>query len=240
MPVPARRPDDSGTVYGGRPAARPRLSGDPLLRAALAVGVVGVLLGVFFATGVLGGGGDQPVVPAAAGAPTAAGPTPAANPTTDQPAPTTPAAPSPTPPAAPGPPTGPKVFRAVASNLCLGVDGSGEKAAAQLAACTGGPEQQWVANPVSGDVVTLTNAAYGLCLDVEGVSGDDGAKIQQFPCNGGANQQWRLVPTGTGPVLLAPLHSGKCGQVDDGGTEAGDDVEQAACAGGVEQQWLVG
>ncbi|MEV1145303.1 RICIN domain-containing protein [Micromonospora sp. NPDC049799] len=241
MSAPAHRPDESGTVYGGGRAARPGLPGDPLLRTALIVGVVGVLLGVFFATGVLGGGGDEPVVPAAAGAPTAeAEPTP----TPVEPEPTTPAAPSDTPSAppttAPAPVSGPKVFRAVASGLCFGVDGSGEKATAQLAACTGGPEQQWVANPVAPDVVTLTNAAYGLCLDVEGASGDDGTKLQQFPCHGQANQQWRMAATGTGPVLLVALHSGKCAQVDDGGTEAGDDVEQAPCGGGVEQQWLVG
>ncbi|WP_325049238.1 RICIN domain-containing protein [Micromonospora deserti] len=90
------------------------------------------------------------------------------------------------------------------------------------------------------DVVTLTNAAHGQCLDVEGGSTDDGTKLLQFPCHGRVNQQWRLTPTGTGPVLLVAVHSGKCGQVDDGGTEAGDDVEQVPCSGAVEQQWIVG
>ncbi|MGN9779272.1 RICIN domain-containing protein [Micromonospora sp. H33] len=240
MSVPAERPDPSGTVYGRR-AARPGLPRDPLLRVAVLVGVVGVLLGAFFATGVLGGGDDAPVVPAAAGTPSAATePTPSAS----EPAPTTPAAPSPTPSAtpsaAPVPLTGPKVFRGVASNRCLGLDGGGEKAIAQLADCTGGPEQQWVANPVGADLVTLTNAATGMCLDVEGGSGDDGAKLQQYGCHGQANQQWRLVATGGGRVLLAALNSGRCAQVDDGGSDAGTDIEQATCTGGPEQQWVLG
>lgn len=231
------RNDPAGTVYGGRRAARPGLPRDPLMRTALGVGLAGVLLGVFFATGVLGGGDAEPVVPASAGTPSTA---PESTPAASEPAPSSPAASptaAPTTPAAPA--AGPRVFRAAASGLCLGLDGTGERAPAQLAVCTGGPEQQWVVNPAGPDVVTLTNAATGQCLDVEGGSTDDGTKLLQFPCHGQANQQWRLTPTGTGPVLLVAVHSGRCGQVDDGGTEVGDDVEQAACTGAVEQQWTV-
>ncbi|MFF4876382.1 RICIN domain-containing protein [Micromonospora sp. NPDC000668] len=237
MSAPEERPDPAGTVYGGRRAPRPGLLSDPLLRVALAVGLVGVLLGVVFATGLFNGD-DEPVVPATVGAPTSA-----AEPTTPtaEPSPTAAAEPSPTPaattPAAPA--TGPKVLRA-ASGLCLGLDGDGEKAEAELAACTGGPEQQWVVNPAGADVVTLTNAAYGQCLDVEGGSTDDGARMQQFPCHGQANQQWRLTATGTGPVLLVAVHSGKCGQADDDGTEAGDEVRQRSCDGRPAQQWTLG
>ncbi|MFC4148164.1 RICIN domain-containing protein [Micromonospora mangrovi] len=238
MSEPAPRPAPPGTVYGGRPAARPGLPRDPLMRIALGVAVVGVLLGLFFATGVLGGGGDQPVLPAAA-APTPAGSEPAA-PATTEAAPTTPAEPTPTPaattPAAPAPPAaGPKVIRAVASGLCVGVtDDDPEGADAQLAACTGGPEQQWVANPVAADVWTLTNAASGRCLDVDGQRTDDGVDVQQWSCNGQPNQQWRLTPTGAGPVLLVAVHSGKCARV---GTAPGDQLEQVTCTGAPDQQW---
>ncbi|WP_253289867.1 hypothetical protein [Verrucosispora sioxanthis] len=45
--------DGSGSVYGTRRTGPPR---DPLLVTALGVGLVGVLVGVLFATGVLGGG----------------------------------------------------------------------------------------------------------------------------------------------------------------------------------------
>jgi hypothetical protein len=231
------RPDPSGTVYGGRRPARRRLPQDPLMRIALGVALVGVLLGVFFATGVLGGGGDQPVVPAAAE------PTPAASesseaPPTTAPAPTT-AAPSPTTPAPPV--ATPRVIRGIPSNRCLGVTGDDpEGAHAALADCTGGPEQQWVVTPVAADTYVLVNAASGKCLDVFGQGTDDGTDLVQWSCNGQANQQWKLNPTGSGPVLLVAVHSGKCAQVDDAGTQAGSQLGQAPCTGAPEQQWAVG
>ncbi|SCG43195.1 RICIN domain-containing protein [Micromonospora halophytica] len=241
MSVPDEHHDPSGTVYGARPAPRPGLPRDPLMRFALATGLVGVLLGVFFATGVLGGGDEPPVVPAAAAsAPPTQEPTPEIpEVTASSPATPSPSA-SPTTPPAPAAVTGPKVLRSVVSGLCVGTDGDDEKAEAELAACTGGPEQQWVANPVTPDLVTLTNAAHGQCLDVEGGSGDDGAKLQQYPCHGQANQQWRLTPMGSGPVLLVAVHSGKCAEAKDGGTEAGDELRQVPCTGSAQQQWTVG
>ncbi|PYC69698.1 hypothetical protein C7C45_15610 [Micromonospora arborensis] len=235
MSAPEERPDPAGTVYGGRQAPRPGLLADPLLRVALAVGVVGVLLGVVFATGLFDGD-NEPAVPAAVGTPSTATETtgPAAEPSAS-------AEPSPTPSAttASAPTTGPRVLKAI-SGLCLGLDGDGEKAEAELAVCTGTPEQQWVVNPITADAVTLTNAAHGQCLDVEGGSGDDGARLQQFPCHGEANQQWRLSPTGSGPVLLVAVHSGKCGQADDDGDEADDEVRQRPCDGRPAQQWTLG
>ncbi|WP_433118125.1 RICIN domain-containing protein [Micromonospora sp. CA-246542] len=236
MPAPEERPDPVGTVYGGRRRASSGPLADPLLRVALAVGLVGVLLGVVFATGLLDGD-DEPVVPAAVGTPSSAAEpaTPAAEPT-----PTPSVEPSPTPSATPAVPTsGAHVLRSP-SGLCLGLDGDDEKAEAELAACTGGPEQQWVVNPVATGGVTLTNAAHGQCLDVEGGSGDDGARLQQFPCHGQANQQWRLTPTGAGPLLLVAVHSGKCAQADDDGVEAGNDIRQRPCDGRPAQQWTVG
>ncbi|WNM40971.1 RICIN domain-containing protein [Micromonospora halotolerans] len=235
------RPDPSGTVYGGHRPARRRLPQDPLMRIALGVALVGVLLGVFFATGVLGGGGDQPVVPAAA-EPTpaasessAAAATTAAAPTTAAPSPST----APTTPAAPA--ATPKVIRGIPSGLCVGVTGDDpEGANAALADCTGGPEQQWVVTPVAADTYVLVNAASGKCLDVYGQSTDDGTDLVQWSCNGQANQQWKLQPTGSGPVLLVAVHSGKCAQVDDAATEAGSELEQAPCNGAPEQQWAAG
>lgn len=249
MSDPEMRTDPPGTVYGARRTTRLWLPQDPLMRMALVVAVVGVLLGVaFFGTGVLSGG-EEPVVPAAAApTPPAAEPTSTAAPTsaapsTEPPPATTPAAPSPTaaPTTAAAPAGGPKVFRAAASGLCVGVTGDDpEGADAQLADCTGGPEQQWVATPVGTDVFVLVNAASGKCLDVDGQRTDDGVDVQQWSCNGQPNQQWRLTPTGAGPVLLVAVHSGKCAQVDDAGTEAGDQLEQAPCSGAPEQQWTVG
>ncbi|MEV5210195.1 RICIN domain-containing protein [Micromonospora sp. NPDC053740] len=232
MSAPEERPDPAGTVYGGHRAPRSGPLADPLLRVAVAVGAVGVLLGVVFATGLLGGD-DEPSVPASVGTPSSA-------PQPSEPSPAAPTEPSPTPststPAAP--PTGPRVLRA-ASGLCLGLDGDGKEAKAELAVCTGAPEQQWVVSPAGAGVLTVTNAAYGQCLDVEGGSRDDGARLLQFPCHGGANQQWRFGGTGTSAVLLIAAHSNKCAQADDDAVEAGDDIRQRQCDGRPAQQWAV-
>ncbi|MEU7608822.1 RICIN domain-containing protein [Micromonospora sp. NPDC049204] len=226
MPAPEERPDNTGTVYGGsRRAARSGPLADPLLRVALAVGLVGALLGVVFATGLLDGD-DEPTVPAPVGAPT----------TDAQP---TDAAAEPNSSTAADPLTGSRVFKA-ASGLCLGLYGEGTQAKAHLAACTGDPEQDWVMTPVGPEAFTVANAASGQCLDVEGGSKDDGTPLMQFPCHGGANQQWRLPPIGGGPVLLVAVHSGKCAQADDGGTQAGDDIRQRPCDDGPPQQWTLG
>ncbi|TDC81186.1 hypothetical protein E1193_15530 [Micromonospora sp. KC606] len=241
MSVPDAHHDPSGTVYAGRRAARPGLPRDPLLRVALATGLVGVLLGIFFATGVLGGDDEPPVTPAAAvpvpasspGEPASESPEPA--PTSASPSPS--ASPSSPPPRAPL--TGPKVLRSAASGLCVGTDGDGEMAEAELAPCTGGPEQQWVVNQVAPDVYTLTNAAHGQCLDVEAGSGDDGAKLLQFPCHGQANQQWRLIGGSGGPMLMVALHSGKCAQPKDGDLNAGAELRQVPCTSAAPQQWTV-
>ncbi|MEV6515438.1 RICIN domain-containing protein [Micromonospora chalcea] len=234
--------DPSGTVYGARRARGARglrLPQDPLMRIALGVGATGVLLGAFFATGVLGGGNERPVVPAAA-VPTAAPSEPSAEPTAE-PTPSSSPSPSaaPTTPAAPV--ATPKVLRGVPSGRCLGVTGDeAEGAQAALADCTGGPEQQWVVTPVTNDTYLLVNAASSKCLDVNEAKTDDGADVQQWSCNGQANQQWRLQQAGDGVALLVAVHSGKCAQVDDAGTEPGRELEQAPCSGAPEQQWAVG
>ncbi|MFF0118246.1 RICIN domain-containing protein [Micromonospora arida] len=236
MSAPEERPDPAGTVYGGHRAPRSGPLADPLLRVAVGVGAVGVLLGVVFATGLLDGH-DEPSVPASVGTPSgAAQPSELAG----EPSPAAPAQPSPTPSASTpaAPPTGPRVLRA-ASGLCLGLDGDGKEAEGELAVCTGAPEQQWVVSPAGTGVLTLTNAAHGQCLDVEGGSRDDGARLLQFPCHGGANQQWRFGGTGTSAVLLIAAHSNKCAQADDDAVEAGDDIRQRQCDGRPAQQWTV-
>jgi Ricin-type beta-trefoil lectin domain len=232
------RTDPPGTLYGGR---RTRLPQDPLMRIALGVALAGVLLGLFFASGVLGGGDGRAVVPAAA-APTPAASGSSAAPATPEASPTTPATPSPTAAATtpPAPATGPRALRSVPSGLCLGVESDQQQAKAQLAPCTGGPEQQWAAGQLAQDAAALTVAAYGQCLDVEGGSTDDGAKLQQFPCHGQGNQQWRSQPVSAGVVLLVAVHSGKCVQPEGAGTQPGTKLVQVPCTGAPEQQWALG
>lgn len=227
--------DGPGTVYGTRSPAG--LLRDPLLVTALAIGLVGVLLGVLFATGVLGGRNPEPAPPVAAPSPSGAAPP---SPTESEPE-ATPTEPSPTPSPSqtPDPTLGPKVFRGVGSGLCLGLDGDGERAAAKLAECSGGPEQQWVVAAFGAEAVTLTNAAHNQCLDVEGGSGDDGARMLQYRCHGEANQQWRLQPVDGGAAVVVAVHSGKCAQARDGAATAGTDIVQAPCDGNPAQRWTL-
>ncbi|MBB4912808.1 ThuA domain-containing protein [Actinophytocola algeriensis] len=70
----------------------------------------------------------------------------------------------------------------------------------------------------------------GKCVDVNGASTADGAKIQLWTCNSGTNQQW----TRDGGTLRA---LGKCMTVAGGGTADGALVQSSACNGGAAQNW---
>jgi ricin-type beta-trefoil lectin protein len=72
------------------------------------------------------------------------------------------------------------------------------------------------------------------CLDVQGLSQNNGAVVQTFPCNGGRNQRWRLVREADGFFRLQADHSQKC--LRRTGTNGG--VDQAACDGTDRQKWF--
>jgi hypothetical protein len=83
----------------------------------------------------------------------------------------------------------------------------------------------------------LVDAASGLCLDVTGVSTDDGAPVQVWGCNGGPNQQWRLQPVSGDLVLLVALHSNKCLDVPAQQQSVPTHLQQWTCLSGTNQQW---
>lgn len=68
----------------------------------------------------------------------------------------------------------------------------------------------------------------GKCLDVEGRSTNDGAKLQQWDCHGGDNQTWELIPHSSGAYQLRAKHSGKC--MDGYWAVSGEGVKQWSCA----------
>jgi hypothetical protein len=87
----------------------------------------------------------------------------------------------------------------------------------------------------------LVNAATGKCLDVNGASTDDSAKVQQWTCAGGANQQWRTSDAGDGRVLLVAVHSNKCLDVVGGANPApGVLIQQFTCNSTDAQRWRLG
>ncbi|MFD8496717.1 carbohydrate-binding protein [Amycolatopsis sp. NPDC059657] len=75
--------------------------------------------------------------------------------------------------------------------------------------------------------------AGGKCVDVDGASSADGAKIQQWTCNGGANQQWTV----SGSTVRS---LGKCMDIADGGTADGSVVRLWTCNGATSQNWTAG
>ncbi|MFE2757835.1 PQQ-dependent sugar dehydrogenase [Actinosynnema sp. NPDC059335] len=75
--------------------------------------------------------------------------------------------------------------------------------------------------------------ASGKCVDVNGASSADGAKIQLWTCNSGANQTWAV----NGSTLRS---LGKCMDTANGGTADGTAVQLWACNGATSQNWTVG
>ncbi len=73
----------------------------------------------------------------------------------------------------------------------------------------------------------------GKCVDVNGASSTDGAKIQLWTCNSGNNQQW----TRNGNTWRS---LGKCMTVAGGGTADGSLVQLWACNGSSSQSWTAG
>ena len=69
------------------------------------------------------------------------------------------------------------------------------------------------------------------CVDDNGLSSANGAKIQIWDCNGGANQQWTVEPGGTLQVY------GKCMDITGANYGNGTGIELWTCNGGANQQW---
>ncbi|MCB1877244.1 MAG: RICIN domain-containing protein, partial [Chromatiales bacterium] len=86
----------------------------------------------------------------------------------------------------------------------------------------------------------LKSAHSGKCLDIAGVSTQDGANAQQWSCySGGMNQKVKFEPVDgkTDVYTLKFAHSGKCLDVYGNGMSNGDTFIQWSCHGGTNQQF---
>jgi hypothetical protein len=115
---------------------------------------------------------------------------------------------------------------------------TGNGALVVQSARNGGTNQQWTAQPVSGNVFTLHNGMSGLCLDVPNNSATSGLQLDQWTCNGGANQQWAFDAVGSGYVVVS-MNSGKTAEVKGQSTTQGASVDQWPGNGGSNQTWTV-
>jgi hypothetical protein len=80
---------------------------------------------------------------------------------------------------------------------------------------------------VSGTSELKPTSAYK-CLDIVGVSGNDGAQVQHYSCGGGSNQKFTVEASGSGYRLKAN-NSGKCLGVVNNATNDGALLEQRSC-----------
>jgi hypothetical protein len=88
--------------------------------------------------------------------------------------------------------------------------------------------------PGSSQQDSITSAAAGRCVDVNGQSTANGAAVQLWDCNGGANQRW----TTTSAKQLT-VYGNKCLDAYGAGTSPGTTVVIWDCHGGTNQQWTV-
>ena len=117
---------------------------------------------------------------------------------------------------------------AAGSNKCVQVSSTAEGAEVQIASCNASAAQTFVIEPAAGGggQYTIRNPQADKCLDVEGVSQDDGASIKTFGCNGGPNQQWALADAAAGTIRLVASHSGKVADVWGEATADGTPLKQ--------------
>jgi len=98
-----------------------------------------------------------------------------------------------------------------------------DESQAQLFACNGGDNQQWMLQGKS-----IVNAATGKCLDIYNHDGKqpsqlaDGTKVELYECNGNWNQQWELKD---GMLVNPP--SGKCLDIFAGGGDVSYPADQS-------------
>ncbi len=83
----------------------------------------------------------------------------------------------------------------------------------------------------------LVNKFSGKCVDIEGPSTADGARLHQWTCHTGSSQQWTLQATDSGYSQLVSRYSGKVLDVQSVNTADGAVVQQWAWANGSNQQF---
>ena len=118
------------------------------------------------------------------------------------------------------------------------ITGFGHDVHALMVSYQSSPQQQWgtCAQPgLSG--FAIVNVNDGTCLDVEGDSTDDGARIQTWACHFHANQRW-TYDSGSGHIRSR--RSGKCVDIIDGNRSEFAALALYTCHSGWNQKFTVG
>jgi hypothetical protein len=138
------------------------------------------------------------------------------------------------------PPAGPAfTSTAVAQHSGKCVDAVNATAAGQLRQypCSGAAAQSWRFQPVGLDTYNIVNAGSGLCIDVDGGSTVNNARIIQWTCNGAANQIFQLNLVSGKVYRLIATHSGRCVDVTSASTADGAGLIQYTCGSGNNQRF---
>ncbi|MFC0116009.1 RICIN domain-containing protein [Kibdelosporangium aridum] len=77
----------------------------------------------------------------------------------------------------------------------------------------------------------------GKCLNVEGASQADRARVIQYRCVGASNEMWRLREVGDGYYQIIARHSGKCLNVEGASQADRARVIQYRCVGASNEMW---
>lgn len=128
---------------------------------------------------------------------------------------------------------------AVAQHSGKCVDAVNATAANQLRqnTCSGSSAQSWRFEPLGVNTYRIANAGSGLCVDVDGGSTANNAKIIQWTCNGAANQTFQLSLVSGKVYRLVSVSSGKCVDVTSASTADGATLIQYTCGSGTNQQF---
>ncbi|MEU1778201.1 MULTISPECIES: RICIN domain-containing protein [Streptomyces] len=119
--------------------------------------------------------------------------------------------------------------------VALGSSGS----TANAVQAGGGTADTVSAKPVHLAGSLITNDKSGKCLEVEGSSSKNGARVQQWDCKGQAGANWGSRAVGGDYIQIVNLNSGKCLEIADSRRENGAPAQQWACVDGVAtQQWI--
>jgi hypothetical protein len=90
---------------------------------------------------------------------------------------------------------------------------------------------------ISGTSEFKATSAYK-CMDIAGISANDGAQVQQYSCSGGTNQKFTVEANGANYRLKAN-NSGKCLGVVNSATNDGALLEQRSCGANNSQNFML-
>ncbi len=151
------------------------------------------------------------------------------------PSPTVAPSPSPTVAPSPSPTVAPsryvEVRPAHVVGKCLDVQDDGTRQRVVQMSCNRTRPLQRFQLVDAGGGFTLVRDARGRCMDIQGSSTQDFARINVWPCHGGSNQQFRIAYfSSTNRVHLRPrLAPTKCVDILRASTANGAIVQQLAC-----------